>query len=233
MKLSIVIPYFNRRTLILNVLRSFNRSYPLEIIVVDDGSSDEHQIDDLIEEYDLTLIKLPKSEWKGPTQAYNIGFSQVTGDVILINSSECVHVGDVIGYVYENFKPKDYIAFSACMGEPGIEYDYSEDFVAKAQKRGAWWGVHSSIGNSIPYCAAISKEDMDTLGGYDSRFIHGVGFDDYDFVHRIKNLGLKISIIDKPCCFHQWHKPTVYPNYRNLDLLKHLNEVEPNRIKAQ
>ena len=93
------------------------------------------------------------------------------------------------------------------------------DFVRNAQKHGAWWGVHSTIGNMIPYCGVISKENMDILGGYDLRFVSGIGYDDYDFTHRVKNLKLKTKIIDDPFVFHQWHKPTEYPNTKNLDLL--------------
>ena len=124
MKLSVILPYYNRRTLIQNVLKSFNRKYSVEVIIVDDGSNKENQLDDLIDEYDFTLIKLPESLWNVPTTAYNLGFAHATGDVIMINSSECIHVGDVIGYVNKKLKPKEYMAFSACMGEPGIEYDY-------------------------------------------------------------------------------------------------------------
>ena len=73
---------------------------------------------------------------------------------------------------------------------------------------------------------------MDVLGGYDERFVHGIGYDDYDFTHRIKNLGMKMVCIDRPFVFHQWHRPTDYPDTRNLDLLNMLNEKFPKRIKA-
>ena len=117
MRLSIVLPYYNRRSLILNVLKSFG-DYPIEVIIVDDGSSKEHQVDDILNNYnfEIKLIKLePKTSWRGPTIAYNVGFKEATGDVIMINSSECVHIGDVIGYTFANFEPDNYFAFSACM----------------------------------------------------------------------------------------------------------------------
>jgi len=235
MRLSVVMPYYNRRSLIKNVLASITPG-DIEVIIVDDGSSMEHQIDDILDDYDfdIRLLKLAiKTAWRGPTIAYNVGFKEAQGDVIIINSSECIHVGNIIGYVTKNFRDNDYMAFSACMGEPGIEYDYSKDFLKKAQEKGAWWGVHSSIGNMIPYCAAISKKNMDILGGYDLRFVEGIGYDDYDFTHRVKNLKLNTMIVDNPFCFHQWHKPTEYPNTRNLDLLKYLNLTEPDRITAR
>jgi len=236
MKLSIVIPYFNRKPLLLTVLKSFNINYPVEVVIVDDGSSQEHHVDDIINDYDfgIKLIKLePKIQWRVPVMAANIGFKEATGDVILVNGSEVVHIGDIIGYVFNNFKSDDYFAFSACMGRKPTDIKYDDpDFLKKIQEENAWWGVHSTIGNSIPYCAAISKENMDILGGYDSRFVGGVGFEDYDFTNRVKNLGLEISIIDNPFCFHQYHESVKYPNNKNLELLKYLNEHEPDRIKA-
>ena len=234
MRLSVVIPYYNRRKLLLNVLTSIHGD--LEVVIVDDGSSVEHQVDDIINnyEFDIKLIKLPvKTQWRGPTVAYNVGFSEASGNVIMINSSECVHIGDIIGYVFKNFEPNDYIAFSAFMGMPNMNVEFNDpDFIAKGEEVGAWWGVHSTIKNLIPYCGVISKENMDRLGGYDMRFASGIGWDDYDFTHRVKNLGLNTKIVDKPFCFHQYHDPTVYHNYNNLHLLEYLNITEPNRIKA-
>lgn len=217
MRISVVIPYYNRKQKLINVLKSIGDVF--EIIVVDDGSDKEHQIYDL--DFPIRIIRLEKTGWRGPTIAYNAGFKAVEGDVILINSSECVHVGDIVGYVSDNFSMGDYMAFSALMGiKEGMDMDK------------CWWGVHSTIGNCIPYCAAISKENMDILGGYDERFVGGIGYDDYDFTHRVKNLKLKIKIVDNPFVFHQWHKPTEYPNTKNLDLLNSLNKNFPDRIKC-
>ena len=37
MKLTVVIPYYNRRELLLNVLRSFVTEHPIDTIIVDEG----------------------------------------------------------------------------------------------------------------------------------------------------------------------------------------------------
>jgi len=226
MKLSIVIPYYNRKSLLLNVLKSiehYSKGYDTEIIIVDDGSDKKHEVDfDFI---DYKLIRLERANiWRGACIAYNIGFKAAMGDVIMINSSEVVHMGNVIGYVFKNMTPDKYIAFSTYMA--------NEDELLDKLIFNNFWGVHSSVGNSIPYCAVIGKEKMDILGGYDERFAKGIGFDDYDFTDRIYNLGLKMIIIDKPFVVHQWHKPTEYSNTINLDLLNDLRIHFPNRIKA-
>jgi glycosyltransferase involved in cell wall biosynthesis len=64
----------------------------IEIIIVDDGS------DEKINFPDYRVIRLDRnSEWRGPCIAYNIGFAEATGDIIMINSYECVHRGNVTG----------------------------------------------------------------------------------------------------------------------------------------
>lgn len=247
MRLSIVIPYYNRRDKLINVLKSIDFSYPIEIVLVDDGSDKEHEVYDLPNIYPaIKLIRLERKGWSGTAIPLNIGFNKASGNMVMINSSECIHIGNVVEYVFRNFKSDSYMAFSCLMGRENIDirdflWDKPKKFLKQIDKfnskyelpsQRTWWGVHLTVGNFIAYCAVISKKNMDLLGGYDERFVAGVGYDDYDFIHRVKNLGLNMICVDKPFVFHQWHKPTDYPNTKNLELLKMLNEKFPKRIKA-
>ncbi len=221
MKLSIVLPVYNRIALLKNVLKSINMTGDIEIIIVDDGSDERIDFDFI----DYKLITLERSKkWRGACIAYNVGFKTVTGDVIMINSSECIHVGDVTGYVFENFKENDYFAFST--------YMMNADEDINKPRFNNFWGVRSSVGNFIPYCGVISKQNMELLGGYDERFSKGIGFDDYDFTHRVNNLKLNMKCIDNPYVIHQWHEPTKYTNTINYELLMDLNRNFHDRIKA-
>jgi glycosyltransferase involved in cell wall biosynthesis len=218
MKLSIVIPVYNRKQLLLNTLESIGRS-DIEVIIVDDGS------DERLDFADYRVIRLERSKgWHGPCLAYNAGFKAATGDVIMINSSECVHRGNVIGYVQKHFKENDYFSFST--------YMLGEDEDLGNLRFDNFWGVKIGVKSFIPYCGVISQENMAKLGGYDERFSKGIGFDDYDFTDRVKNLGLKMKIIRNPYIIHQWHKPTEYTNNINLDYLMYLRKNFPDRIRA-
>jgi len=241
-KLSIVIPYYNRKTLLYNVLKSIehNVNSNVEIIIVDDGSDKEHEVD--FNFIDYTLIKLKRNaQWRGPCVAYNTGFKAATGDVIMINSSECVHIGNVIKYVFDNLKSKMYLCFSCYIGKEGINFNgidwddlnITDRLIERISPINNWWGVNSTMGNFIPYCGVLNKEDMDILGGYDERFAEGIGYDDYDFTDRIYNLKLKMINVDDPFVVHQWHKPTEYLNTINLDFLNYLRINFPDRIKAE
>lgn len=229
--LSIVIPYYNRRKLLLNTIESislYTKDFPIEMVIVDDGSSEEHSILDIRELFpnlNINLIvKSDDSKWRTPTDAYNTGFLYSTGDAIMINSSECYHVGNIIEYVFNKFATNDYLVFAAYMEEKDCIYIIRNDKTK--------YGVHSSIGNFIPYCAVISRDNMEKLSGYDERFGRGVGFDDYDFQDRVANLGLNMYVVDDPFVLHQWHEPTKYINTINHDFLFELRRTHPKRIKA-
>jgi glycosyltransferase involved in cell wall biosynthesis len=250
--LSIVIPYYNRKQLLINTLKSINyfkSEYPIEIIIVDDGSNNEHQVNDistLFPDLNINLIILSRdtSKWRGAAIAYNTGFDAATGDVILINSADTIHMGDIIGYIFKFLTEKSYISFSTYQGTPEMlggfnNFNWEIPDVTKrlidiGLPYSNWWNSHSTNYTLIPYCGALTTENMRTLGGYDERFIKGIGYDDYDFIDRVKNLGLKTELIDDPFCVHQHHKATVYSNTINLDfLVGYLRKQFPNRIKAE
>ncbi len=247
--LSIVMPYYNRRTLLLNTLKSIEYSkgtHLIEVIIVDDGSDKEHQINDICDIFpnlNINLIVITKSinKWRVPTIAYNVGFSAVKGDVILINCAEGFHAGNIIDYVFKNFKEKSYMSFSTYAGNIkttevltnwGIN-ENEDSFINKIKPLSNEWHSHSTNYTLIPYCAAINTEDMETLSGYDERFVNGIGYDDYEFIDRVKNLRLELSLIDTPFCIHQWHTPVVYANKSNLEFLKAVRKSDPYRVKAK
>lgn len=237
--------------MLINTLQSINhfkKENLIEIIIVDDGSSEEHQINDIVELFpnlNINLIVLKRdNKWRGACIAYNTGFNVATGDVILINSAECLHIGDIIGYVYANIKSKNYISFSTYQSTPvlnkifcNINWDEEsilEKLLSIMHPFENDWQVHSkkSEVTYIPFCAALTRKNMEELGGYDERFVEGIGYDDYDFTDRIRNLELKMEVVDAPFVVHQWHTPTDYFNTINIDFLWKLRREFPNRIKS-
>ena len=57
------------------------------------------------------------------------------------------------------------------------------------------------------FCSAMTKEDLDDLGGFDMRYAQGVGYDDNDFIYRVRLKGMTTKIIDNPFVIHQYHPP--------------------------
>ncbi len=89
MKLSVVIPVYNEKTTILEVLeRVRSVDLPKEIIVVDDCSTDgTREILQIIPpSADLKIILLPRNSGKGA--ALRSGFAAVSGDIVVIQDAD-------------------------------------------------------------------------------------------------------------------------------------------------
>ena len=92
MKVSIVIPAFNESKTIIQILDKIhlnkkNINHELEIIIVDDGSTDDTK-DKLNEHKHLydQLIEIRNNMGKG--NALNIGFSKCSGEIIIIQDAD-------------------------------------------------------------------------------------------------------------------------------------------------
>src|SRR3989344_8452161 len=84
---SIIIPTYNEEKTIANCLKSIkNQTYkPVEVIVVDDGSTDytEKIIKDLIVQDSTKNLKLLHQEHKGPGPARNLGAKYAEGEILV------------------------------------------------------------------------------------------------------------------------------------------------------
>ena len=87
---SVVIPTYNRSTSVLDTLRScFEQTYPeVEIVVVDDGSSDDTL--EVLAGIDDPRLVVVHQENAGPAAARNHGMRVATGDYIaFLDSDDC------------------------------------------------------------------------------------------------------------------------------------------------
>jgi glycosyltransferase involved in cell wall biosynthesis len=89
MKLSVVVPVFNEKDTIREVLdRVRQADLPKEIIVVDDGSTDgtRDMLQSMESSGDLKIILHPENKGKGA--ALRTGFSEVSGDIVVIQDAD-------------------------------------------------------------------------------------------------------------------------------------------------
>lgn len=100
MKISIATSYYNRKPQFINTLKTIQKSKQInntELIVVDDCSADEHRLDDIPQQYPFVkVIRLEsKDRWyTNPCVPFNKAIKEATGDVIILQNPECLHVGD-------------------------------------------------------------------------------------------------------------------------------------------
>lgn len=226
-KISIVTAYYNRREQFNNTLKSILESEHAnyEIIIVDDGSDDNHRIENLVEKYDfIKLIRIEEQDryYINPCIPFNIGFSAATGEIIMLQNPECFHVNDILKYVNDNLCENDYISFGAYslnMDQTNEICKISENIIENAKKIvepyknvgaineiGCSWYNHS-IFRPVGYhfCSAIYRSNLIKLNGFDERYGYGISYDDNEFLRRVYWLGLNVKIIDDYHVYHQYH----------------------------
>lgn len=225
MKISIVIQHYNRKNLLINTLNSIKESLvkksDIEIIITDDASDDEHNIDDLeflYPDFDIKLHKYKKEEkwWICPVLPINKGISMASGDIIILLCAECMFIGDIVKDVLERIKSNDYLVY-ATLALSKEDTDKIDDVSYKYLLGNAFtgdWYQHSSHRNlCYNFCTAIMKEDLLDLGGFDERYASGVEYGDDDFILRVRRKGMNVISIDYPMTYHQNHEGMLYRNF--------------------
>lgn len=92
---TVIVPTFNRRDEIIELLDSLNRQIInndlFEIIIVDDGSADDTEsiVNDIISGSQLN-IRFLKQDHKGPGEARNLGMSNALGGYFVFIDSDCI-----------------------------------------------------------------------------------------------------------------------------------------------
>ncbi|MBD3367616.1 MAG: glycosyltransferase [Candidatus Eisenbacteria bacterium] len=112
-RLSVLIPAYNEAGTIAEIIqRILSTGLGPEIIVIDDGSTDETAdiVRGLTEDGDITLIELERNRGKGA--AVRAGIPRATGDVIIIQD------GDL------EYDPADYHAILAEFDDPDVQVVY-------------------------------------------------------------------------------------------------------------
>lgn len=245
--ISIVMSYYNRLEQLIYTLKQYENSIykDIEVVIVNDASSKEHNIDDLIYmfEYPIKLINI-SDQWKkekgylNPCIPYNIGFKHAIGKKIIIQNPECCYVGDVIDYVDKNLNENDYFAFSCLSLDENITKQMRNIFDKTTNnllKLNGTWYNHPTINcRNYHFTSAIFKSKLDMLGGFDEKYAFGYCYDDDEILFRIKKLGLNVKCIspdDNPFVIHQWH-PSFYMSDPNMNNLVNKNKSLFEELKS-
>lgn len=246
-KISIVMAYYNRKEQTLETLKGFERMYAakynFEVIIVDDNSNQENKLNETIKQFTfpINLIEISEEE-KGdrinPCVAYNRGFSEATGEIIIIQNPECYHAGNILEYTKENLYEQDYFSYSCfsantteltkkLLSSNNINQLINEPAFLNENKLSSinWYNHPNEPGRNTAYhfCSAIHKCNLDIIGGFSDKFKYGFCFDDDEFIHRIKhNLKLNVKCISPNNCFviHQY-PPKKIVNFHENNLLRY------------
>ena len=215
-KVSIVTSYHNRKPHFLKTLGVLDKhpSKDFEVVIVDDASEEEHRLeDDLDYSFETTLIRIDPEHktHRNPCVPFNMGFSSARGEKIIIQNPECLWAGDLITAALQT-EENEYTSFccysfdhelTVSLLEKDISgYDFDSLRTELRQlayslrqisvdnswpDRGrAWFNHHVFRPTAYHFASAINRKDLEELGGFDERFAHGVGYDDTEFITRVR-----------------------------------------------
>lgn len=240
--ISIVTAYYNRKQLFINTLQSIkaqNSAYLLEVIAVDDGSEENERLEDLMSEFPfLKIIYLEKkNKWyHNSCIPFNVGFRAAKGDKIIIQNPECFHYGNILEYTAKNLTQNTYLSFGCFSLDKNSTNNINEIFADRSMAQiieknndfakndgDAGWYNHSVYRpNAYHFCTAISKKDLQSLGGFDELFALGIAYDDDEFLSRIKKKKLNILFVDDELVLHQNHYKPDSNSFQNRAHKMHL-----------
>ena len=200
--ISLVIPTYNRGHLIAETLDSALAQEPpfLEIIVVDDGSTDNTS--SVLAAY-ANRVQLLGGPNGGVQRARNRGVEAARGEFIAMCDSddllEAGFVDTMQAWLREHPACHSIYSNFATFDERGVHADKLSSappgFFEGAQRSGAFWHGIPDLYRRIlgfqplfPSGNIVRRSLYMALGGYDSRF-NGVGAEDFEFALRLVEAG--------------------------------------------
>lgn len=205
-KVSVIIPCFNRETFIDKTIKSvFNQTYEnIELICVDDGSTDTTKV--ILSSYKekLNLLSNPNNENRGQSAAINLGLKHASGIYVAILDSDDLFLSDKIqkqvtflennpdiGLVYAN---------GFYINEKGTKlYNiFPENHVEDNNPARMLMECHFNI----PSNSLIRKTVLDRVGGFDESMRSA---QDHDMGIRLME-NTKVAFLDTPLWCYRRHE---------------------------
>lgn len=192
---SVIMPFWQRQAVLTRNLQRYKELYPdfpLEIIVIDDGSPAPAVIEG---EYPwpVHLIRLPaKTIPMDGVVPLNVGALFARGEYLLLTGPEIIHRAPLLE------------AMVAAHGNGPLSY------VSAAVWGGSWWYCHSTDmpedakigrapspkGAALHFCAMLRREVFWAVDGFDHDYRDGAGFSDNDFLWKLHDIGVTFAIRD-------------------------------------
>jgi O-antigen biosynthesis protein len=203
-KISVVVCSYNGSATIDETLTALARlDYPdYEVIVVDDGSTDETSR--LAEQYAVRLIR---TENKGLSSARNTGMHAATGEIVAYIDDDAYPDPHWLTYLAASFARTDH----AGIGGPNIAPPNDgavADCIANAPGGPVHVLLSDELAEHIPGCnMAYRRDRLMAIGGFDPRF--RVAGDDVDLCWRLQERGWTLGFSPAAVAWHHRRPSTV------------------------
>jgi glycosyltransferase involved in cell wall biosynthesis len=200
-KASIIIPTFNRQASLLETLDSlFNQTFPrenFEIIVVDDGSTDETEKVMIEMEKNHFNLRYLRQENKGAASARNLGILNANGEIIGFTDDDCTVNSTWIISAVESFERNE-ISGVQGITLPEREIKLRNKIFAIADMP----FINFDEYNPYPTCNIFYKrKNLIEISGFDEKL--GSYSEDTDLAIRIMKQGNIIHLNKNMIVYHE------------------------------
>jgi len=221
---------------LLNILNSINHSKYnkdlIEVIIVENISDESHERStnylnktnkETFDNYQFTIKLLKVStDHKNTNILFNVGIKYATGEVILFNETEIIHVGDVISAAAKFTTDTNYVTFPVLKLPTDTLNPVLDTYIGKVYKKmdevpqlhfgGAealsqinsvfntdnFWLSHPLKNpTNYYYLSSIKRQNLLTKlnNGFNEEFANGFEYHDKEFLDRVYNNNLTVHTI--------------------------------------
>lgn len=219
-RLSVVIPAYQARAELEQLLRSLARCHPVdgsfEVVVADDGSTDRTgaMVEAFEAPYPLRYRYLPRGPESGRAAARNAGIAAATGDVVvLVDADQIVPPGFLRAHAEHHRDAGDVVV----IGARGNAVRTAEGFVPATDRddREPVFDRFSANLNNMASCwhylyscnVSVRREHLLAVGCFDEAY-RGWGLEDTDLGYRLRRHGLNF-VYDRGIVLHHLAKQVV------------------------
>lgn len=212
MRASVVIPAFNAAKTIDACLDGcLKQSTPaLEIIVVDDGSTDDTR-ERVAKHAGVTLLTQANA---GPAAARNYGILETQGEVVVFTDSDCIPEPEWIENLLRHFD-KNVAGVGGTYGIVNRASRLARIVHAEILMR------HARFGETVDFLGSFNvayrKQALESVFGFDEEFRHASG-EDNDLAYRLQDKGYTLRFTKKAVVRHYHPErllPYLYAQYRH------------------
>lgn len=221
---SLIISTFNRGGLLDKALKRLSYlTQPDEVIIIDDGSSDNTK--EICEKYGVKRIYRDYPFWDSCSIPKNIGLKAAKGDFLIYSEPENLFIEDVVSMAQtlpENYYYYQQWVYFGKRNAPMFPIERLADPMAYLTEFGFNEWISGTVdvhgGDSTytkanmvsPWCLVVRKKDLMAIGGWDEMMSAkngggAWGFDDIDLITRLRESG--VNGVQGPfSVVHQWHE---------------------------
>jgi GT2 family glycosyltransferase len=199
---TVVVPTYERGPIVARSLEAVGRivSPPggHEIVVVDDGSSEEHASRDERAVAAIPGATLLRQANRGPAAARNAGYRSGSGRLVAFLDDDCSPATDWVVQLVAAFERDPQLAAVGGRVLPAPSTNWVSRFCAATEYSS---GVPPTFENAATANACYRREVLDELDGFDERFVHPGG-DDPDLSARARAAGHTLRFVPEAVVYH-------------------------------